>query len=145
MTGLSPRKAPPFIICSALLLASGTGAPFSLKDWALSPPRLADLPIPFENSVLAITYWFPCSQKITVRDSVAKTQKVLTKPLTIRYAAMPNNFSTNFFCATVSPFATRLALPFLIMSSASIPRRVRHAVRTEPYPLASHVLRFTFL
>ena len=30
-----------------------------------------------------------------------------------------------FTCATVLPFATRLALPFLIMSIASIPRRVR--------------------
>ena len=66
-------------------------------------------------------------------------------PLTILYAAIPNSFSTNFICATVSPFATRLALPFLIMSIASIPRSVLQAVRTDPYPLASHVRRFTFL
>ena len=66
-------------------------------------------------------------------------------PLTILYAAIPNSFSTNFICATVSPFATRLALPFLIMSIASIPRSVLQAVRTDLYPLASHVRRFTFL
>jgi len=32
----------------------------------------------------------------------------------------------------VSPFATRLALPFLIISIASIPRSVRQAVGTDP-------------
>ena len=41
--------------------------------------------------------------------------------LTILYAAIPNSLSTNFIWATVSPFATRLALPFLIISVASIP------------------------
>ena len=66
-------------------------------------------------------------------------------PLTVLYAVIPNSLSTNFICATVSPFATRLALPFLIISIASIPRRVRQAVGTDPYPLASHVRRFTFL
>jgi hypothetical protein len=65
--------------------------------------------------------------------------------LTVDYAAIPNSFSTNFICAIVSPFATRLALPFLIISIASIPRSVRQAVGNEPYPLASHVRRFTFL
>jgi hypothetical protein len=31
------------------------------------------------------------------------------------------------------------------MSIASIPRSVRQAVGTDPYPFASHVRRFTFL
>lgn len=66
-------------------------------------------------------------------------------PISHSYPVMPNSFSTNFSWATVSPFATRLALPFLIMSIASIPRSVRQAVGTEPYPLASQVRRFTFL
>jgi hypothetical protein len=42
-------------------------------------------------------------------------------------------------------FATRLALPFLIISIASIQRSIRQAVFTDPYPLASHVRRFTLL
>jgi len=61
-----------------------------------------------------------------------------------RRRSLQHNLSTNLSCATVSLFATRLAIPFLIMSIAAIPRSVRH-VDTDPYPLASHVRRFTFL
>ena len=59
------------------------------------------------------------------------------------YAATPNNLLTNFAYPTTSSFATHLALPFLTISIASIPRRILQAVCKEPWPLASQVRRFT--
>jgi hypothetical protein len=61
------------------------------------------------------------------------------------YAAMPNSLPMNFTWATTFSFGTLLTLPFLVRSIASIPRSVRHAVGTEPDPLASQVRRCTFL
>jgi hypothetical protein len=48
----------------------------------------------------------------------------------VDYAA--NNALMNFARPAGSPLATHLTLPFLIMSIASIPRNVRHAVASEP-------------
>ena len=53
-------------------------------------------------------------------------------PISHSYRVMPNSFSTNFIWATVSPFATRLARPFLIMSIASIPRKCSPSCRHRP-------------
>jgi hypothetical protein len=46
-------------------------------------------------------------------------------------------------CARHSSLATHLARPFRIMFTASIPCNVRHAVTSEPSPLASYVRFFT--
>jgi hypothetical protein len=46
------------------------------------------------------------------------------------YAA--NNLPMNFAWAMGSLLASHLTLPFLTMSIASIPRKVRHAVGSEP-------------
>src|SRR5262244_835348 len=59
------------------------------------------------------------------------------------YAAMPNNSAMKVVCAIASSFATHLALPFRIICTASIPGKVREAVKNEPYPFASHVRFFT--
>jgi glycosyl hydrolase family 130 (putative beta-1,4-mannooligosaccharide phosphorylase) len=59
------------------------------------------------------------------------------------YAAIPTSWPTNLASATASPWATRLARPFLAISIASIPLNVRHAVHTEPKPLASHLRHLT--
>jgi len=50
----------------------------------------------------------------------------------VSYAAIPNSLLMNFIWATTSPLAALLTLPFRIMSIASMPRNVRHAVRTDP-------------
>lgn len=51
--------------------------------------------------------------------------------MTAGYAAMPNNLAMNFACPTTSSGAIRLTRPFLTIAIASIPRRVRQAVRKE--------------
>ena len=52
--------------------------------------------------------------------------------LGVHYAAMPNNAQMNFAWPTESFLATRLTLPFLTISIASIPCKVFHAVQNEP-------------
>jgi len=49
---------------------------------------------------------------------------------------MPNSSAMKVACAIASSFATHLTLPFRIMCSASIPCKVREAVKNEPYPCA---------
>ena len=78
-------------------------------------------------------------------DSVAKTQKVSTNAANRSLCSDSEQLVDELHLRHSVAFATRLALPFLIISIASIPRRVRQAVGTDPYPLASHVRRFTFL
>src|SRR5215471_19720568 len=59
------------------------------------------------------------------------------------YAAMPNSSAMKVACAIASSFATHLTLPFRIICTASMPCKVRQAVKSEPYPFASHVRFFT--
>jgi len=56
---------------------------------------------------------------------------------------MPNSSAMKVACAIASAFATHLTLPFRIICTASIPCKVRQAVKNEPYPFASHVRFFT--
>lgn len=52
--------------------------------------------------------------------------------MTASYAAMANNLVMNFACPTTSSAPIHFTRPFLTIAIASIPRRVRHAVRKEP-------------
>jgi hypothetical protein len=45
---------------------------------------------------------------------------------------MPNKLLMKFTWPATLPLATHFALPFLNISIASIPRKVRHAVGSEP-------------
>jgi hypothetical protein len=45
---------------------------------------------------------------------------------------MPNKPLMKFTWPTTLPLATHFALPFLNISIASIPRKMRHAVGSEP-------------
>jgi hypothetical protein len=63
--------------------------------------------------------------------SVAKIRRTTKWPDEQDQAAMPNKLLTNITWPITSPFATHLALPFLTISIASIPRKVRHAVSSE--------------
>jgi hypothetical protein len=47
---------------------------------------------------------------------------------------MPNKLLMNITWPTTSPFATCFALPFLIISIASMPRKVRHAAGSDRNP-----------
>jgi hypothetical protein len=49
----------------------------------------------------------------------------------------------NLTWATTSPLPALRTLPFRIMLIASMPCKVRHAVRTDPLPFASQVRHFT--
>jgi len=56
---------------------------------------------------------------------------------------MPKSSAMKLACAMISSLATHLTRPFRIISTASIPCKVRHAVTNEPYPFASQVRFFT--
>jgi hypothetical protein len=66
-------------------------------------------------------------------DSVAKSSEGRELAESKRFlAAMPNSLLMNFTGATASPVPALLTLPFRIMPIASMPRKIRLAVRTAP-------------
>ena len=56
---------------------------------------------------------------------------------------MPNSSAVKVACAIASSYATYLTLRFRMICSASIPCKIRQAVKNEPYPFASYVRFFT--
>ena len=56
---------------------------------------------------------------------------------------MPNSSAMKVACAIAFSFATHLTLPFRIICTASIPCKVRQAVKNEPYRFANRVRFFT--
>ena len=56
---------------------------------------------------------------------------------------MPKSSAIKVACAIAFSFATHLTVPFRIICTASIPCKLRQAVKNEPYPFANHVRCFT--
>src|SRR5262249_11524807 len=81
---------------------------------------------------------FHCEIQLNVREQPLKLFDRFRS-----YATIPNSSAMKVACAITSSFATHLTLPFRIIYSASIPCKVRQAVKNEPYPFASHVRFFT--
>ena len=78
----------------------------------------------------------------TLAGCVAKTSGGYKNPRLDRtYPVTPKVRLMNFICATTSPFATHLTLPFLIMCITSKPCSVRQAVGNEKKPMPTRILR----
>ena len=52
--------------------------------------------------------------------------------MVLYYFAIPNSLSMNLACPAISDFPTHLTLPLRIMCTASIPCKVRQALRNQP-------------